>query len=295
MGVRYGLKQDESQLADQLRSGARARLQLGEQTNRMTTVLVTGSTDGIGLRTAQVLAEQGNDVIVHGRSAARVDAAVASIGSQAVAGIVADLSDLDQVPELAGAANSADVLINNAGIYERERLTNADGEEVMWTVNHMAPSLLTALMLPEMPERGRVVYVSSTAHGRGKFDLADPGYAERRYNHFRAHMTTKLANLLMAREWARRQDRVDFFATHPGVIGTKLMTEGFQKEGANTLDEGAAALIFAASSPSLTGQSGAFVVDNAVSEPTGPGLDDQLAAQVFDYTMEQLGLSGPQA
>ncbi len=199
----------------------------------MTTVLITGSTDGIGLRTAQVLAAQGVDVIVHGRSQERVEAAVASIGDRAVAGLVADLSDLDQVPELAGAASAADVLINNAGVYERERVTNADGEEIMWTVNHMAPSLLTALLLPTMPERGRVIFLSSTAHGRGKFDLDDPGYAERRYNHFRAHMTTKLANLLMAREWARRQDRVDFYAVHPGVIGTKLMTTGFRKDGVN--------------------------------------------------------------
>ena len=256
----------------------------------MTTALITGSTDGIGLRTAQVLAAQGADVIVHGRSQDRVEAAVASIGNRAVAGIVADLSDLDQVPELAGAASAADVLINNAGVYERDRVANADGEEIMWTVNHMAPSLLTALLLPSMPERGRVVFLSSTAHGRGKFDLDDPGYAERRYNHFRAHMTTKLANLLMAREWARRQDRVDFYAVHPGVIGTKLMTTGFRKDGVNSLDDGAAAVTFAALDPSLVGHSGAFLAENSITEPTGPGLDNELAAEVFDYTMEQLGL-----
>ncbi len=116
----------------------------------MTRVLVTGSTDGIGLRTAQLIADQGAEVIVHGRSPEKVERAQSSIGDQAVGAVVADLSDLDQVPELAGAAAGVDVVLNNAGVYERERRTNDDGEEITWTVNHLAPSLLTALLLPSV-------------------------------------------------------------------------------------------------------------------------------------------------
>ncbi len=256
----------------------------------MTRVLVTGSTDGIGLRTAQLIADQGAEVIVHGRSPEKVERAQASIGDQAVGAVVADLSDLDQVPELAGAAAGVDVVLNNAGVYERERRTNDDGEEITWTVNHLAPSLLTALLLPGLPDRGRVVFLSSVAHGRGKIDLSDPGFAERRYNHYRAYATSKLANLLMVREWARRDPRIDFFAVHPGVIGTKLLTEGFQVDGQHTLDEGSATSVFAALDPSLAGHSGAYLSDRVVIEPAENGQDDALAAELFDWTMQELGL-----
>ena len=141
----------------------------------MTTVLITGSTDGIGLRTAHTLSTRGCDVIVHGRDPDKVDATRADVG--AVAGLVADLGDLQQVQRLADQAAelSPDVLINNAGIYARDRILTPSGEAT-WVVNHLAASLLADSLIPTMPRGGRVVYVSSIAHGRADLDLEDPEF-----------------------------------------------------------------------------------------------------------------------
>ena len=257
----------------------------------MTRVLITGSTDGLGLRTAQLLADRGAEVVLHGRSPERLESARRSVGDAAVDAVLADLADLDQVAELAAATQGVDVLLNNAGVYERELTTTTDGYEMTWAVNHLAPSLLTALLLPSLPDGGRVVNLSSVAHARGSIDLADPGFERRRWNHYRAYATSKLANLLMAREWSRRQDRVNFFAVHPGVIGTKLLTEGFRVEGSDSLDEGSATSVFAVLDPSLAGHSGSYLSDSAIVEPAAPGRDDETAAALFDYTMRELGLT----
>jgi NAD(P)-dependent dehydrogenase (short-subunit alcohol dehydrogenase family) len=259
----------------------------------MTRVLVTGSTDGIGLRTAQILADRGAEVVLHGRSPERVAQAQESVGAAATAALVADLSDLDQTADLAARVRDLgiDVLLNNAGVYRREQGFTGDGYEMMWGVNHLAPSLLTALLLPSLPDGGRVVFVSSQAHARGAIDLDDPSFERRRWNHNRAYSQSKLANLLMARAWAQRQDRVAFFALHPGVVATKLLIHGFGVEGRHSLDEGSATSVFAVLDPFLAGRSGAYLADSAIAEPAGVGRDDVTAAALFDFTMRTLGLS----
>src|SRR5690606_11510761 len=152
----------------------------------MTTVLITGSTDGIGLRTAELLRARGCDVIVHGRNPAKVDSVRSSVG--AVAGLVADLGDLNEVERLADEAVELqpDVLINNAGIYARERLDAPSGEAT-WVVNHLAASLLADALIPAMKPGGRVIYVSSIAHGRAELDLNDPEFRTRPYDHYAAY------------------------------------------------------------------------------------------------------------
>jgi NAD(P)-dependent dehydrogenase (short-subunit alcohol dehydrogenase family) len=256
----------------------------------MTRVLVTGSTDGIGLRTAQLLVARGAEVVLHGRSAEKLAAARQSIGAGVVDALTADLSDLDEVAELAAAAPPIDVLINNAGIYARERRVTVDGQESTWAVNHLAPTLLTSLLLPKLPDGGRVVFVSSIAHRNGRINLGDPNFERTPWNHYHAYSNSKLANLLMAREWARRVPRIDFFALHPGVVGTKLLTQGFRMDGRDSLDEGAVTSVFAALDPSLRGHSGAYLAREAIAEPESVGTDDTLAAALFDHAMQELGL-----
>lgn len=252
----------------------------------MTTVFITGSTDGIGLRTAEILRARGCDVIVHGRDPGKVDAVRSQVG--AVAGLVADLGDLRQVERLADEAAELepDVLLNNAGIYARERIQAPSGEAT-WVVNHLAASLLADALIPTMAPGGRVVYVSSIAHGRAQIDLDDPEFEHRPYDHYAAYAQSKLANLLMARETARRlgpDATVSVNALHPGVIGTKLLTEGFQIPGRDDLDAGSQTSVFAVldAEPGLTGQ---YFVRSKPAAAQGAGADDALAARLYDYTL----------
>jgi protochlorophyllide reductase len=255
----------------------------------MATVLVTGSTDGIGLRTAELLRARGCNVIVHGREPGRVDAARNRVG--AVAGLVADLGDLSQVARLADDASELQptVLINNAGIYAREH-TRVTSGEANWVINHLAASLLAEALIPTMTDGGRVVYVSSIAHGRGAIDLEDPEYESRPYDHYGAYSQSKLANLLMATETARRLGPghpVTVNALHPGVVGTKLLTEGFQVPGRDDLDAGSATSVFLAldADPGITG---GYFVRSKPAKPQGAGNDQDLAARLYDYTMAEI-------
>lgn len=256
----------------------------------MARILITGSTDGIGLRTAQLLAHAGHEVVIHGRSPVRVAAACDDLGSSAVTGVVADFTDLDQVADLAESVShlGVDGLINNAGTYRRERLQTVDGHEEMWQVNHLAPSLLTALMSPGLPHRARVVNLSSAIHQRGSIDLEDPDFRSRKWHHFKAHAQTKLAALMMARESARRNPAITFLAVHPGMVGTKLLTEGMKVPGTDSLDEGAATSVFAVTAPGLP--SGAYLAHEAIAEPCPNAQDPDVAEALYDHTMGVLGL-----
>lgn len=251
----------------------------------MTTVFITGSTDGIGLRTAALLRARGCDVIVHGRDPRKVDTVRSDVG--AVAGLVADLGDLHQVERLADQAAELqpDVLINNAGIYARERIDTPSGE-ANWVVNHLAASLLADALIPEMKPGGRVIYVSSIAHGRADLDLEDPEFERRPYDHYAAYAQSKLANLLMARETARRLGPfadVTVNALHPGVIGTKLLTEGFQVPGRDDLDAGSATSVYLALDAEAT--TGEYFVRSKPAAPQGLGRNDELAQALYDQTL----------
>lgn len=253
----------------------------------MTCVLITGSTDGIGLRAAQTLRARGCDVIVHGRDPARVDAARDQVG--AIAGLVADFGDLHQVSRLADEASDLqpDVLINNAGIYSRERVLAPSGEST-WVVNHLAASLLADALIPTMADGGRVIYVSSIAHGRADVDLADPEFARKPYDHYAAYAQSKLANLLMAQETARRlgpDSLVTVNALHPGVIGTKLLTEGFQVPGRDNLDAGSATTVFLALDADAS-QTGGYWYKSRPAPVQGRAKEPELAAALYDYTMQ---------
>ncbi|MDI4662464.1 MULTISPECIES: SDR family NAD(P)-dependent oxidoreductase [Cobetia] len=117
----------------------------------MKTILITGSTDGIGLVTAKALLERGHRVLIHGRSEQKVNGVVAELvaqaGAERVAGFVADLSDLAAIDSLASdvlAANAnLDVLINNAGVFQAPSVVTADGLDLRFVVNTLAPYLLT--------------------------------------------------------------------------------------------------------------------------------------------------------
>ena len=185
-------------------------------------VLVTGSSDGIGLETARQLKALGHEVIVHGRNHARAQGAVP--GAQ---NWVCDFSSLEDVRTAAARLPAGiDVLINNAGVYLQKREVTRDGYELTFQVNHLAHFLLTNLLLPSLSDGARIINVSSQVHSGGRIDWDDP-MAERSFSGYGAYAQSKLANILFTRELARRQTKATVNALHPGVIGTKLLHGGF--------------------------------------------------------------------
>lgn len=262
------------------------------------TVLVTGSTSGIGLATARALGEGGAAVVVHGRSDDRVRRASAELeaaGVPVAGAFAADLADRGQTEALAEYADSLgiDALVNNAGVYQRERTETADGREMTWVVNHVHPTLLTVMLLDGLLDRdGRVVNVSAVVHGRARLNLDDPEFTTARYSHFHAYANSKLANLLMAREFARRDgagSSANFNAVHPGVVSTKLLTEGMRVEGHDPASQAGAAVAALVLDPALGGFTGRYFEGTVPTEPTGAGADDELAARLYDLTMSDLG------
>ena len=266
------------------REGARAR----------PVALVTGATDGIGLATAIALASRGLRVIVHGRDARRVDAAVGEIrratgdGVPPASRVLADLSDMSQVRQLAetvkGDESRLDVLLHNAGVYHQRRVVTDDGFEATLAVNHLAPFLLTAELAPllEASAPARVVVVASMTHRGATLDLRDLQMA-RRYDAYEAYARSKLANVLFARALARRLDpaRVTANALHPGVIGTKLLRAGFGG-GGRTREEGARTSVYVATEPALAGVTGRYFDDEREASVGPSARDDALGEALWD-------------
>ena len=147
----------------------------------MSIILITGATDGIGLETAQQLAKLGHELVLHGRSEAKVaqahDAILKTLPSAKIHTAHADLADLAEVVRMANNLNTLlprlDVLLNNAGIYPAAHKESRNGFEMTLAINHLAHFLLTALLLSLLKKSAepRVITVSSDTHMRGRIEL----------------------------------------------------------------------------------------------------------------------------
>ncbi len=258
----------------------------------MKTILVTGSTDGIGLETALELANCGHAVVLHGRNAEKAQRARDAI-RQAVPGAVlhtahADLANLDAVAlmaqDLTARLPRLDALINNAGVYMTERRISKAGFEMTLAVNYIAHFLLTVLLLPllkKSPEP-RVATVSSIAHTRGQIDFNNMN-GERHFDAYRAYANSKLADALFANELARREPWLASNSLHPGVIDTKLLHTGFSAKG-DSVAVGARTSVYLATSPEAKGISEKYF-DNCVAvQPAPMALDRKLAEALWRWT-----------
>lgn len=263
----------------------------------MTTVLVTGATDGIGRQTAMDLTAEGAQVIVHGRDPARVAETVAQIGG-AARGAVADFTSLAAVREMAAELADAevDVLINNAGTFAPDRVVTADGHELTWQVNHLAGALLTDLLLDPLAQRnGRVVFVSAAMYARATLELADPEFSARGYDGQEAYGQSKLAQVMFMNELVRRLGAsrpVTVNALHPGVVGTKLMEAAFGSMPQQSVAEGAASCVRLALSPEVAETSGVFFIRDKPRAITGPAADAAMSRSLYELTCQQLGVPG---
>ena len=265
----------------------------------MKTILVTGSTDGIGRATARVLAERGCAVIVHGRNQQRAGAAAREVatatGNQQVTAVAADFASLAQVRELAEQIRAnyprLDVVINNAGIAVRRRQRSADGYESTFAVNHLAPFLLTNLLLDLLRDSApaRIVNVSSGAHSNGQIDFDDL-QMEHRFDGWAAYSNSKLANALFTCELARRLDAQQVTANflHPGVIDTKLLHVNFG--GGSPVEVGAQTPVHLALADEVAGVTGAYFVNRRRSRASAAADDRRLAAELWRVSASLTGL-----
>src|SRR5687767_5406379 len=256
---------------------------------RMTgkTVLVTGGTSGIGKATALGLAAMGAHVVITGRDRGRTEHSAGEIraaGGGQVDVLVGDLSSQAEVRRLAVEVlqrySHLDVVINNVGGYWNTRNVTADGLERTFALNHLAPFLLTTLLLDRLKQGSpaRVVTVASNAQALGRIDFDDLR-GERSYSGARAYNQSKLANVLFTYELARRLRNTDITtnALHPGVVNTSFGAADpalaqrwlvpFLRPLMKSPARGAATSIHLASAPELERVTGRFFA-NSKTKPS---------------------------
>jgi NAD(P)-dependent dehydrogenase (short-subunit alcohol dehydrogenase family) len=276
------------------------------------TILVTGSTSGIGLATAEALARMGAAVIVHGRNADKAKRVVTGLiratGNQQVSFVQADFASLADVRRLAEELDARlprlDVLINNAGtaVIGRSRTLTGDGYEMTFAVNHLAPFLLTNLLLDKIKKSmpARIIVVASEAHRTANLDLDDL-MGERGGVGFRAYSRSKLANILFTRTLAKRLEGsgVTINAVHPGVVHTGLLSASSTPYKLIMIlggwlmkspQQGASTSIYLASSSEVDGRSGGYYADCAPSEPTAEARDDVSGERLWQLSANLVGL-----
>jgi NAD(P)-dependent dehydrogenase (short-subunit alcohol dehydrogenase family) len=284
------------------------------------TCLVTGATHGIGRATAEALAALGATVIVHGRDSAKVGAVCHEIvrvsGNAEVTGVVADFASLAAVRRLAADITvrhaRLDVLVNNAGTSARHRRLTGDGFEWLLGVNHLAPFLLTTLLLDKLKASApaRVVNVASMAYRRGTLELDDLNWERRKYRSLKAYSDSKLANVLFTRELARRVagSGVTANSLHPGVVATNIFNQlglfgrvftMLAKPLLLTSAEGAKTSVYLASAAEVAGVSGKFF-DRCRERQLDPVANDDAGSERLWQRSEQLcgsqvGAGGAQA
>lgn len=188
----------------------------------MSRILITGSSDGLGVLAARLLIGEGHTVVLHARSPERAGYAAAAVPA-AEAIVIGDFSSIEQIRQVADQADRLgrfDAVIHNAGVGYRDtrRGATVDGFERVFTINVLAPYLLTALMC--RPDR--LVYLSSGMHRAGRPTLNDPQWAHRMWDGPQAYADSKLFDVVLAFGMARRWPSVLTNALEPGWVPTKL-------------------------------------------------------------------------
>lgn len=275
--------------------------------------LVTGATAGIGKVTAAALTALGAEVVIAGRNQQKLEETVhqiiTEIGSPSLHYLVAEFSDLQQVREMAKAFKQRysrlDVLVNNAGAYFNTRQeTPYGGVEKTLLVNHLAPFLLTNLLMDTLHESApaRIVNVSSEGHKQDKMNFDDLGF-EQGYFGMKAYGRSKLANILFTYELARRlgDSNITVNALHPGHVATDIWKTSFPMIGpvlkwgmglfALTPEQGADNSIYLASSPEVAGVTGKYYIKREPVQSSAVSYDEDIARKLWEISEELTGLN----
>jgi NAD(P)-dependent dehydrogenase (short-subunit alcohol dehydrogenase family) len=265
------------------------------------TILVTGCNSGLGLETIRVLALRGARVIGTARSEEKAKAACDSVGGVTLP-LACELSEPESVRACIDAVTRSgfqlDAIICNAGIMAPPKLQKARGYELQFFTNHVGHFILVSGLLGRLREAGRVVVLSSDAHRRApkvgiQFDNLD---GSKDYNGWREYGQSKLANLLFAKELARRFAGTEKTANavHPGVIHTNLARQmnpivslALRMAGPlalKSIAQGAATQVYAATHPAMAGVSGQYLSHCNVATPRPDANDEALAKRLWEVT-----------
>jgi NAD(P)-dependent dehydrogenase (short-subunit alcohol dehydrogenase family) len=262
-------------------------------------VLVTGSTDGIGRATARALAAGGMKVILHGRTKPKIDAALAALAEELpgaeLEGVSFDLGSPAAVrrgaEQILARVPALHVLINNAGIFADERVVTDDGIELTFAVNHIGPFLLTQLLAPRLEASAtaapsRVVNVASIAHTRGRIHIDDLTLANG-WTGYAAYAMSKLANVMHAITVSENHapDKLVAYSLHPGVIGTKLLRQGFGPVAGAAPETGARTQVRLAGEDTVSAPSGSYFSEGVQTQPAKSALDATMRAALRDASV----------
>ena len=272
--------------------------------------LITGATSGIGEVTARELARIGCSVVITARDQRKAEIAVdklrAESGSLKIDGLVADLSSQVEVRNLAAEFkrqhNRLDVLINNAGAIYLRRSLSQDGIEMTFAVNHLAPFLLTNLLLETLINStpSRIINVASNSH-EGQEILFDDLETRQSFGFMRAYGRSKLANVMFTFELSRRLagSGVTVNAVHPGLVGTNMGSNNgwlvrlflplFRLFSLKP-EVGAETSIYLASSPGVEEISGKYFYQKQVVSSSQYSLDEVKARQLWEVSAKMTGL-----
>lgn len=268
-------------------------------------ILITGATSGIGKAAAHLITAMGAQVVITGRNKEKLEMTVQELksqtGNESVIYLVADFCDLDQVREMASNFEARyarlDVLVNNAGAFFNKRRETIYGVEKTFVVNHLAPFLLTNMLMETMQrsEEGRIVNVSSDAHQYGSLDFDDLEL-KHGYTGMKAYARSKLSNILFTYEAARRLagSTITVNALHPGHVATNIFRNDFSFIGpalkwvmglfSLTPEEGADNTVFLATSPEVKGMTGQYFVKREAVRSSPRTYDENLATKLWQIS-----------
>jgi len=281
---------------------------------RGTQVLITGASNGIGLAAATALAGFGANIAIVGRNEARTKSAAAQIQARArkdarISAFIADFASQAAVAKFAMEVLSRhpkiDILVNNAGAMHTTRQLTDDGIELTWAVNHLAPFLLTGLIVHRLEAHvpSRIITTASDAHYGAAIPFGDLD-AEKGYHGFARYKQTKLANILFTRELARRlEDRGTVCSCfHPGLVAS-----GFNRNNgplmnlamtllwpvSRSVEKGAETLVWLARTSDVGGMNGGYFVDMERRQPSPQAQEAETARRLWDISERQCARHWP--
>ncbi len=265
------------------------------------TIFITGATDGVGKLTAIDLAKQNEDaiILVHGRNKGKLDKVIEEIkqesGNQNIEGFVADLSSMNEVRQLAKEVSAKhdkiDILINNAGAGFAAPRYSKDGFETRLAVNYLAPFLLTNLLLPAIKKApaARIVNVSSAGQSPIHFDDI---MLQKSFDGITAYTQSKLALIMFTIDLADelKNDNVTVNSLHPGTYLDTNMVHDAGIKPQNTVQSGADAEVYLATSPELKNVTGKYFNVKREAKANAQAYDVNARKQLRDLTLK---LTGP--
>ncbi len=276
--------------------------------------VITGATSGIGYETALELARRGFEIIIIGRDESRGQQSVSKIKDETenekILFVKCDLSSQKQIrraaAEIKDKYDRLDVLINNAGVWLSKRTLSEDQIEFQLAVNHVAPFLLTHLLLPSLKksEDARIINLGSDAHIGGKIHWNDI-FLSKGYNGLKAHRQTKLASLLFTYELDRkfRQKKLENLSVHcvqPGLVKTDIGLKDtiwlhsffwkIRRSGGVSVKEGAQTSVFLSCAENIKNQSGKYWDNCKPKKSSKNSYYQDDAKKLWQQTLEWTGI-----